>query len=169
MLTLGHRIVRTLKLPIIFEKVCPFRPNFAFCSQEKLSRNTKHSSEKPSRQQIRSMLPRNSSNWDDSIVEICKKTNKVWLTSILNTSEKETCHRGHLYKASFPYVLKTYSYSSHIRSSDFPQQAKIVRRYVENSSYTGVLIISTRIFDNVIAKWTFCVQQFFFDKKLSPK
>ena len=70
MLTSGHRIVRTLKLPIIFEKVCPFRPNFAFCSQEKLSRNTKHSSEKPSRQQIRSMLPRNSSNWDDSIVEI---------------------------------------------------------------------------------------------------
>ena len=38
------------------------------------------------------------------------------------------------------YVLNTYSYSSHIRSSDFPQQAKIVRCYVENSSYTGVLI-----------------------------
>ena len=56
-------------------------------------------------------------------------------------------------------VLKTYSYSSHIRSSDFPQQAKIVRCYVENSSY-----ISSRIFDNVIAKWTFCVQQFFSTK-----
>ena len=30
---------------------------------------------------------------------------------------------------------------------------------MENSSY-----ISSRIFDNVIAKWTFCVQQFFSTK-----
>lgn len=136
--------MRKLKLVIIFEKVCPFRPNFTFFSQEKLSRNTKHSWEIiPTANQ---MLPRNSCNWDDSIVEICKKTNKVWLTGILNTSEKETCQRRHdiIYirrPSPTMYVLKTYIYSSHVRSSDFPQQAKIVRCYVENVSYIYIYMV----------------------------
>ena len=103
------------------------------------------------------MLPRNSSNWDDSIVE----TNKVWLTGYWIPQRKKHATEVIYIRRPSPsmYVLNTYSYSSHIRSSDFPQQAKIVRCYVENSSY-----ISSRIFDNVIAKWTFCVQQFFSTK-----